>query len=302
MAIYFKIECGLIIFIFLTNYLIVDLNAQIDSINNQLNTTNVTTIDEKVFGFNKIKDIADEKIIDNDLTSTISSITSTYSSNLTPQSITPSAPLTIPLNKSHATHFKTWLDSKSNELYELSMNFSGYKLLNETYNTHLIKDAKFPWINFTSMIINISNTISEVLYNKTLIVKNLSDFVEKTYNDYRNESEKVKDSINFVYYDSKSPKTFCDVDESYKLKLAEKNSKKKVPTTVQTTTKPTTTTISNTDSSTPASMSDLSIAFTTKISKKAKRSSDNSDELNPSPNILIDEELQWVNSISNLFI
>ena len=77
--------------------------------------------------------------------------------------------------------FLSWLDSKSDELYELSMNYSGYKLLNETYNLEIRNDAQFAWINFTSMIMNISKTISEVLYNKTLIVKRLSDLVEATY-------------------------------------------------------------------------------------------------------------------------
>lgn len=98
------------------------------------------------------------------------------------------------------------------------MNFSGYKLLNETYNLEIRNDAQFAWINFTSMIMNISNTISEVLYNKTLIVKKLSDLVEATYDDYRNDSDQIEESASFVYYDSKSPKTFCDIQDAVRLK------------------------------------------------------------------------------------
>lgn len=98
------------------------------------------------------------------------------------------------------------------------MNFSGYKLLNETYNLEIRNDAQFAWINFTSMIMNISNTISEVLYNKTLIVKKLSDLVEATYDEYRNDSDQIEESASFLYYDSKSPKTFCDIQDAVRLK------------------------------------------------------------------------------------
>jgi hypothetical protein len=119
------------------------------------------------------------------------------------------------INQTHANMFKRWLDRKAFDLYELSMNYSGYKLLNSTYNTQLRKDGwKFAWINFTEMIIEISNTISEVLYNKTLVVKNLTDAVERAFDEYRNDTRKVKESAKFVYYDAKSPKTFCDVQEA----------------------------------------------------------------------------------------
>lgn len=118
------------------------------------------------------------------------------------------------LNQTHANMFKNWIDSKSNELYELSMNYSGFKLLNATYNIQLRKDASFAWINFTEMIINISNTISEVLNHKTLIVKNLTDLVEKSFDEYRNDTRRVKESAHYLYYDAKSPKTFCDVQEA----------------------------------------------------------------------------------------
>ena len=114
--------------------------------------------------------------------------------------------------------FLSWLDSKSDELYELSMNYSGYKLLNETYNLEIRNDAQFAWINFTSMIMNISKTISEVLYNKTLIVKRLSDLVEATYDDFRNDSDRIEEGASFLYYDSKSPKTFCDIQDAVRQK------------------------------------------------------------------------------------
>ena len=92
-------------------------------------------------------------------------------------------------------------------------------MLNTTYNVHLSKDAKFAWINFTQMIMNISSTISEVLYNKTVIVKNLSDLVERAFNTYANNSDQVINSTKHVYYDSKSPKSFCDVYDDYNKKL-----------------------------------------------------------------------------------
>ncbi len=98
------------------------------------------------------------------------------------------------------------------------MNYSGYQLINETYNLKLRQDAQFAWINFTSMIMNISKTVSEVLYNKTLIVKKLSDLVEKTYDEYRNDSDKIEESAFFLYYDSKSPKTFCDLQENARVR------------------------------------------------------------------------------------
>ena len=144
------------------------------------------------------------------------------------------------LNQTHANMFKNWLDSKSVDLYELSMNFSGFKLLNETYNIQLRKDAKFAWINFTEMIINISSTISEVLYNKTLIVKNLTEVVERAFDEYRNDTGRVKESAKFVYYDAKSPKTFCDVQEASNARKANQSAMvaaAHIQTTTSTTTK-----------------------------------------------------------------
>ena len=149
------------------------------------------------------------------LTPPIAETTSRITSPL-PASSMSSAPYTYAterLNQTHADVFSKWLDKKSEELYEMTMNFSGYKLLNETYSVKLRGDAGFAWINFTEMIINISTTISEVLYNKTVIVQNLSDLVEKAFDDFRNQPERYEESANFVYYDSKSPKTFCDVQE-----------------------------------------------------------------------------------------
>lgn len=120
------------------------------------------------------------------------------------------------LNQEHANLFKEWLDYKSDQLYEMSRNYSAFKLLNETFNTKLREEVNFAVINFTSMIVNISQHLSEVLNKKSQIVENLSNFVEKSYENYKNDNEKVKKSIDAVYYDSKSPKTFCDVVENHK--------------------------------------------------------------------------------------
>ena len=68
------------------------------------------------------------------------------------------------INQTHGDMFANWIDEKSEELYEMTMNFSGYKLLNETYSVKLRNDAGFAWINFTEMIVNISKTISEVRF------------------------------------------------------------------------------------------------------------------------------------------
>ncbi len=127
------------------------------------------------------------------------------------------------INETNALIFKNWLESRSNELFQLNLNYSGFKILNKTYNYHLSKDAKFAWINFTEMIINISSTISEVLYNKTIVVKNLSDSVEKAFNQYVNKSDLVINSTQHIYYDSKSPKSFCDVFDEYNKKNKDKN-------------------------------------------------------------------------------
>ena len=134
--------------------------------------------------------------------------------------------LPVRLNATHAEMFKKWINTKSDTLYQLSMNFSGYNLLNETYNVHLRRDAKLSWINFTEMIVNISNTVSEVMYNKTVLVKKLSDMVEKTYDEFIVDEDKVINSTNHVYLDSKSPKTFCDVAETFNQKIADEKKPK----------------------------------------------------------------------------
>lgn len=66
------------------------------------------------------------------------------------------------LNQTHANLFRSWIEVKSNELFSMTRNFSGYELLNSTYNIRLSKESKFSWINFTDMIMNISKSISEV--------------------------------------------------------------------------------------------------------------------------------------------
>jgi len=120
------------------------------------------------------------------------------------------------LDQDYANQFKQWLDSKSIQLYEMSKNYSAYHLLNHTFNTKLREEVKTAETNFTSMIINISQDLSNVLQKKSLIAENLSDFVEKTFESYRKNKTKVNESTEAIYYDSKSPKTFCDVYEIFK--------------------------------------------------------------------------------------
>lgn len=127
------------------------------------------------------------------------------------------------LNETLADSFHTWLDSKSNELHEMNLKFSGFKLLNEIYNVELKKDAQFAYINFTDMIVNISKSISDVLHNKTRVVKDLSALVESTYDEFSKNDDEIRDSIDALYLDSKSPKTFCDINEMY---MAKKEAKK----------------------------------------------------------------------------
>lgn len=66
------------------------------------------------------------------------------------------------LTQKHASQFKTWLEVKSTELFSMTRNYSGFQLLNHTYNVRLPKESNFSWINFTDMIVNISKSISEV--------------------------------------------------------------------------------------------------------------------------------------------
>ena len=58
------------------------------------------------------------------------------------------------------------------------------------------------------------------MYNKTLIVTNLSNSVENAFGNFTNNSRRIKESANHVYYDTKSPKTFCDVQEMHNLRAA----------------------------------------------------------------------------------
>lgn len=66
------------------------------------------------------------------------------------------------------------------------------------------------------MIREISAKLSQELGKTTGVVQNLTDFVEKVYVEYKYNIERVNESLNHVYYDSKSPKTFCDISEELK--------------------------------------------------------------------------------------
>lgn len=66
------------------------------------------------------------------------------------------------------------------------------------------------------MIREISTKLSQELGKTTGVVQNLTDFVEKVYVEYKYNIKRVNESLNHVYYDSKSPKTFCDISEELK--------------------------------------------------------------------------------------
>jgi hypothetical protein len=71
------------------------------------------------------------------------------------------------------------------------------------------------------MILNISETIAGELRAKTLLAERLGRRVEEAYDSYHGDTEQIGESVNFVYYDAKSPKTFCtDVAEEEPLAAA----------------------------------------------------------------------------------
>jgi hypothetical protein len=119
------------------------------------------------------------------------------------------------LNDEHANMFGEWLEHISTYLYDLNLKYSGFKLLNETYHRSLLdeKDAKFAVINFTSMIMNISDTISDVLNKKTVIVKNLSEMAERAYEQYEaeNDVDNVYKEKEYEYYNAKEKEQFCEL-------------------------------------------------------------------------------------------
>lgn len=83
-------------------------------------------------------------------------------------------------------------------------------------------------------------------------MKNLTDLVEKSFNEYSNDSDQVINSTMHVYYDAKSPYTFCDVAESY-------NNRPLGATTTTTTTTTKQPSSSNNNPLTPLTSSNLSI-------------------------------------------
>ena len=130
------------------------------------------------------------------------------------------------LNDEHASMFDGWLDTIANRLYSLSLEYSGFSIIKETYDVKLLKEkqASFAWINFTEMIMNISKDISFFLKNKTDLVNALSDFAEDVYEEYEIEAHKNKeDEVKYQYYDSKRKDAFCD-DEVYNYKEIESTS------------------------------------------------------------------------------
>ena len=83
----------------------------------------------------------------------------------------------------------------------------------------------------------------------------MTDLVEKSFNEYSNNSDRVINSTMHVYYDAKSPFTFCDVAESYN------NQRLKTPTI--------TTTKSTVTKSSAAAASNQTTTSTTKTTKSA---------------------------------
>ena len=226
----------------------------------------------------------------------------TYHQDYTPKTHLHHHRLMPLINQTVADSFSNWIDVKSDKLYALSMNYSGFNLLNETYNIQLRKDARFFWINFTEMIVNISSSISQVLYNKTLLVKNMSDQIEKAFNDYANNSDRVIDSTKHFYYDAKSPKTFCDVAESYNQRVASKNAAKMgiklatVSSTNSVTTKAAKTSSSSSSSSPPPPSTVASTTESTRPVRISKRSINNHFFFSIAPTIM-----QNVSTIENDF-
>lgn len=77
-----------------------------------------------------------------------------------------------------------------------------------------------------------------MLYNKTLVVKNLTDLVEKSFNEYSNNSDLVINSTMHIYYDAKSKNTFCDLkNNTHNKTSASVNQKTTTKATIITTTK-----------------------------------------------------------------
>ena len=119
----------------------------------------------------------------------------------------------VNINQRYANVFKLFIDKKSLDLYKLTNKFVRFDLINETYNVKLRSEIKVSYNNYTEMVKTISDKLSRVLFQKTQVVMNLSEVVENAYVDYRFNLDKVNQSTTHVYYDSKSPKTFCDNSE-----------------------------------------------------------------------------------------
>lgn len=84
----------------------------------------------------------------------------------------------------------------------------------------------------------------------------MTDLVEKSFNEYSNNSDRVINSTMHVYYDAKSPFTFCDVAESYN------NQRLKTPIT-------TTTKSATTKSASNQTTTTTTTTSTTKTTKSA---------------------------------
>jgi len=123
---------------------------------------------------------------------------------------TPPEP-TKPLNETLANLFSEFIRIKSTSLYEITKKFASYSLLNDTIHLQLRKETTTVHKNFSAILKETAERLSETLQRKSLITNSLSQTAENAYIDYKFDLELVNTSTQHVYYDSKSPKTFCDV-------------------------------------------------------------------------------------------
>ena len=128
----------------------------------------------------------------------------------------PPAPAKNPINQFYADTFAKHIKYQSADLFDLVKKSTSFDLLNETYNSKLRREALIDLIDTAKMINEISKKLSGQLAETAGLVKNLTEFVEKAYVEYKYNIQRVNESINYIYYDSKSPKTFCDVSTEFK--------------------------------------------------------------------------------------
>ncbi len=121
-----------------------------------------------------------------------------------------------PLNQAFASLFKDFIQTKSINLYNKIKKFSSYSLLDETVQLQLRKDTKIIHKNLSGILDETAKRLSETLQKKSIITNSLSQTAENAFIEYKFNLELVNTSAKHIYYDSKSPKTFCDVSDILK--------------------------------------------------------------------------------------